>query len=356
MVAALLASLLALPAYAQQEETTETGGSEAAPESSGPPAPPDVAQASLPAALAAQSRLLDLAQAGSRLVAVGEQGLILVSDDGSAWRQVIAPVTAMLTRLRFLDDKQGWAVGWDASILHTGDGGLTWALQHRDPKARALYDVLFLDAQNGIAVGGYGSYYKTSDGGKTWEAQSNPLTGIGQHFNRILRLDDGLLFMAGERGMLARSSDGGATWEMLKSPYAGSYFGALAFEGRRVLIFGMRGNIFVADDIATCPVQDPAAFDAYTAESLTDPAAIAALGWRKLEAPTRESLFGGSRTPDGEALLVGFNGNIVGSDAALTTLSAIRTQAEQTLTDVLIYKERMIAVGKLGVQELRRVK
>lgn len=354
LAAALLLAALLPPALAQQEikdEAPAAGGAAA----DGPPPPADVAHAALPAALATRARLLDLAQAGSRLVALGEQGVIVVSDDGSQWRQVAAPVSVMLTRLHFLDDKQGWAVGYDATILHTADGGLTWTLQHRDPKARALFDVLFIDAQNGIAVGGYGSYYKTADGGKNWEAQNTPLTEIGQHFNRLLRLEDGTLFMAGERGMLARSADGGGTWEMLKSPYVGTFFGVLPMGGKRVLAYGMRGNIYVADDISKCPAQDPAKFDAYAAESLTDAAQIAALGWRKVEAPSRESLFGGTVTSKGGALLVGFNGIVYSGDAELTKLEPIRTQAEQTLVDIQIYKDRMIAVGKLGVQELRRM-
>lgn len=348
--AAALALLCAsaLPVALAQEEVEEAAV---------PAAPPDVPLPALPATLAAKARLLDLAQVGSRLVAVGEQGVIVLSDDGSNWRQVEkVPVSVMLTRLRFLDDKLGWAVGYDASILHTQDGGRSWVLQHRDPKARALFDVLFLDAQNGIAVGGYGSYYSTADGGKNWQLQNFPLTQVGQHFSRLLRLEDGTLFMAGERGMLARSADGGANWQMLQSPYVGSFFGALALGGNRVLAFGMRGNVFVTDDLAACPVQDPAKFDLYSATGPADDAQLAATGWRRVQTPNKESLFGGTTLESGEAMLVGFNGITLISDAAATQLTPVRTQAEQTLIDLTKYKNRLIAVGKLGAQELREIK
>ncbi|HEX4895792.1 MAG TPA: YCF48-related protein [Solimonas sp.] len=317
-----------------------------------PPAPADVAKPALMVTGAAKGRLLDLAQAGSRLVAVGDHGVILTSEDGKAWQQVPSPVSQMLTRLRFLDEKNGWAVGYDATILHTADGGRTWSLQHRDPEARVLFDVLFLDAQNGLAVGGYGSLYRTADGGKTWERQTNPVTEIAQHFNRILALADGTLFVAGERGMLARSKDAGATWELLKSPYSGSYFGALSPDGKRVLAFGMRGNVYLSEDLSACPVQDPASFDSYAIETLSDPAQIAALGWRKLDSPLQESFFGGSVLPDGRVLLVGTNAVAVRSDAGLQTLEIQKLPASETLNDIQPVAQRLLGVGRRGVQDL----
>ena len=63
---------------------------------------------------AEHSMLLDIAAAGERLVAVGERGHILVSEErGESWRQVEVPTTAMLTRVFFFDETLGWAVGHD---------------------------------------------------------------------------------------------------------------------------------------------------------------------------------------------------------------------------------------------------
>ncbi len=335
------------PAAVSAEETTaETPAGEQA-------APPDVPRPALMVTGAAKARLLDLSQAGKRLVAVGQQGVIVVSDDGGAnWKQVPSPASVMLTRVRFLTDKLGWAVGYDGTILHTADAGSSWTLQHSDPEARVLYDVLFLDAQTGIAAGAYGAFYRTTDGGKTWAQQHFPLAEMGQHFNRLLRLDAQTLFAAGERGLLARSVDGGVNWEMLKSPYAGSYFGAIALGGRSVMIYGMRGNVYVAQDVTTAPTQDPTQYDPYTAETLTDPAAIAALGWRRVDSPVKESLFGGTRLPDGSVLLVGINAVALKSDPALGSLKLVKLPAAETLVDVLPYGGKLMAVGRRGVQNL----
>lgn len=315
-------------------------------------APPDVPRPALMVSGAAKARMLDISQAGKRLVAVGQQGVIVVSDDGRNWKQVASPASVMLTRVRFLSDKVGWAVGYDGTILHSADGGLSWVLQHSDPEARPLYDVLFLNAQNGIAVGAYGTWYQTADGGKTWAAQASPLADLGQHFNRLLRLDATTLFIAGERGMVARSTDNGTTWEMIRSPYIGSFFGAIPLGGRKVLAFGMRGNAYVIDDVAAVPVQDPTKFDPYTAETLTDPAAVAALGWRRVDTPVKESLFGGGRMPDGSVLLVGINAVAMKGDPALQSLKLVKLPAEETLVDVMPYGSTLLGVGRRGVQNL----
>src|ERR1044071_614770 len=55
--------------------------------------------------LASSSLLLDLSMAGSRMVAVGERGHVLLSDDqGATWRQAKSvPTRAMLTAVFFID-------------------------------------------------------------------------------------------------------------------------------------------------------------------------------------------------------------------------------------------------------------
>ena len=305
----------------------------------------------LPAVLGAKSRLLSLAQAGDLLVAVGEEGLILRSSDGVTWEQQPSPASEMLTRVRFVDAQHGWITGYAATILATEDGGHRWTLRHFDPKARPLHDILFLDSQHGIAVGGFGSYLTTADGGQTWSAASSPLTELGLHFNTIQRLDDGSLFVAGEKGLTARSTDGGANWTLLKSPYAGSFFGAMPLGGRKILVYGMRGNVFVVDDLAACKPQDKT-WDPETAQTLTDAAQIAKIGWRRVDGALRESVFGALREKSGEILLVGINGAAVETHLSDSKLVSMKVPAEEALTDVRDFKGRLIAVGKRGVQDL----
>lgn len=337
-------ALLSGVALAQQE-IEDAAPAETAVAARGP-------SAAVMAPKAAKNRLLDITMAGTRLVTVGQQGVILTSDDGKAWKQSPSPVSTMLTRVHFTDAKAGWVLGYDATILQTEDGGATWVLKHHNPKGRALYDLLFLDSQNALAIGAYGTMLVTADGGATWTARDDALTGLGMHLNALQRLADGTLFIAGERGLMARSTDAGATWSILDSPYAGSLFGAMPKGDKGALVYGMRGNVYVATDLAACPIVDPATWDPYARETATDAEKIAALGWRKIESPVRESLFGAVPLASGGALLIGVNGTTLELDAEAATITTVKTPAIETLARGVLFGEHVIAVGRRGVEDL----
>src|SRR5512134_1715805 len=76
------------------------------------PVGPALERPALASRHAQRSVLLGAAQAGARLVAVGERGIVLLSDDeGAHWEQVPVPVSVSLTAVRFADERLGWAVG-----------------------------------------------------------------------------------------------------------------------------------------------------------------------------------------------------------------------------------------------------
>lgn len=309
-------------------------------------------RAALTAAKATQSRLLGVTAAGGRLTAVGQQGLILQSTDGKQWQQIASPASSMLNRVRFSDDKRGWIVGYDACILATVDGGQSWQLQHYDAAGRALHDVLFLDAQHGIAVGAYGTVLITRDGGAHWEVQASVLAELSLHLNTVLRLRDGGLLIAGEQGLLARSSDQGLNWQLVKSPYIGSWFGALPLGEKGSLLFGMRGNVFATQDVSSLTAETPASFDGMDRQSLTDPAAIAAAGWRQFENSVPESLFGGTLLTPERAALVGVNGVITQADLVQGSLQPMKRLKDEPLADVAVFENKLIVAGRRGVQNL----
>ncbi len=280
--------------------------------------------------LAAKSMLLDIANTGERLIAVGDRGHILASINGKDWVQVVAPARSPLTGVTFVDAKTGWAVGHDAVILHTADGGRTWALQNFQPELeKPFLDVLFLDAQRGFAVGAYGLFYQTSDGGKTWSDVDSPIREDELHFNSISRLANGDLLIAGEQGTLAISGDQGASWEKLVSPYESSLFGALPVGEKGAVLFGLRGNVYFS--------ADPRSNE-----------------WTPLETNTVASMFGGAQLASGELALVGLNGAIliVGTDGR--TVRQLQTKAGTPLSGVIAAGEdTLIAVGESGPQRVQ---
>ncbi|WDE09777.1 YCF48-related protein [Thalassomonas haliotis] len=226
--------------------------------------------ASKPAPLASQSLLLDIVNAGTeKLVAVGEHGHILTSSDGSNWQQAQVPVQSTLTSVYFVNEQTGWAVGHDASILHSKDGGLSWHIQQYLPeREKPLLDIVFKDENNGLAVGAYGQLYRTQDGGKNWtfefhdeflhpddadyieelkqedeEAYLDEISSILPHFNRIF-IDGRTLYLVGEIGLIAKSNDFGVSWQTFDEIYQGSFFDLTRTQQGNLLVAGLRGNVF----------------------------------------------------------------------------------------------------------------
>ncbi len=248
--------------------------------------------------------LADAARVDNRVVAVGDRGYIVYSDDnGATWQRAATPPDLpLLTAVYFGADKTGWAVGHDATILKSTDQGKTWSLAFSAPKEqKPLMDVLFLDANTGFAVGAYGSFYQTTDAGKTWSARKvlgmpapvakgghseSKLPEDDKHLNAIVKLAEGKLLITGEAGTLLRSDDGGKNWVKLVSPYKGSFYGALRADDGATLIYGMRGKIFRSTD--------------------------AALGkWEPVDNTSLASLIGSTRMPDGALVLTGQAGTVL---------------------------------------------
>ncbi|TQV76585.1 hypothetical protein FLL45_01105 [Aliikangiella marina] len=206
---------------------------------------------------ASERLLMDIKRIiNNRLVAVGERGHILISDDqGETWRQILVPTETLLTKLFFVDDKTGWAIGHDQTILKTENAGEEWRIQYESDNLDqpALFDIWFSDKNNGIAVGAYGLYLKTNDGGDSWEdvyqeSLENEEIGFPHFYSIVQDGAAGRLYIAGELGFLAFSEDNGDTWQMAESPYDGSFFNAMVTPDNALLLMGLRGHLFRSSD------------------------------------------------------------------------------------------------------------
>lgn len=295
---------------------------------------------------AQRSLMLDVAAlSGDRLVAVGERGHVLLSDDeGATWRQAAVPVRSTLTAVAGAGDAVV-AAGHDGVILHSGDRGETWQRvreerfsvdnQMSPSNGSPVLDLLFLDDRRVLAVGAYALMLTSDDAGVNWQHIEVDLTGatgaaaaaaegddegddeiddggegdallfddddlaiddeVDPHLNAIARVGDALL-MAGERGSVFRSRDDGASWQRLQLPYGGSMFGILPLSGQSVLVFGLRGRAFQSDDAGD--------------------------SWRELETGVTTTLFGGDVGADGGIVLVGAEGAVLRRAAGTDTFSA----------------------------------
>ena len=129
----------------------------------------------------------------------------------------------------FSDPENVFVVG-EGYILHSGDGGDSWA-----PLLgvnRPLRDVRFRGPSLGLAVGDGGLILRTTDGGQSWSEVEN---NLAVDLRTVALCDGGMAIAAGFNGVL-RSLDGGATWSLAD---AGDFnFLASAASGNRAWLVG----------------------------------------------------------------------------------------------------------------------
>lgn len=284
--------------------------------------------APLPAASVRQL-LLDVTPAGTRLVAVGERGRIfLSSDQGTTWRMVATPGEATLTAVHFHDERHGWAVGHDAVILRTEDGGASWTLVHQAPaEYRPLLDLWFENENHGFAVGAYGLCLETRDGGRHWQRRT--LLPEDMHLNAIAGGPDGRIYVAGEAGTLLRSDDSGRRWRKLASPYHGSFFGVLRLPDGNPLVFGLRGKAFRSPD--------------------------GGRRWLPVDTHGEAALQGGAVLTDRSVALVGNDGTILVSHDNGRRLAPRHDGLRQAFAAVAASGASLVLVGERGVTLLPRM-
>lgn len=232
--------------------------------------------------LADEVLVLDAAPSESGAVAVGIRGHILLSEEYRSWVQAgSVPTRAALTGVDFVG-KKGWAVGHEAIILHSSDGGDRWVRQYHAPeREQPFLDVLFLDQEQGFAIGAYGLFMKTEDGGASWN-ETRVVDTDDWHLNAITHAPSGALHIAAEQGIIYSSQDGGNTWTATDLPYQGSMFDILVLPDETVLAFGLRGKAFQSVDNGET--------------------------WEAVDTGTQSSLHGGRVLQDGALVIVGNNG------------------------------------------------
>jgi len=207
---------------------------------------------------AASAMMLAAARAGSRLVTVGERGIVMLSDDeGQSFRQAKSvPIAAALTAVTFTDAHHGWAVGHWGAIVATEDGGETWQLQRSDSSVdQPLFSVAFVSETEGWAVGLWSLFLHTSDGGKTWNAVKLPpppgSNKADRNLTQIFSDGKGRLYVTAELGSVLRSTDGGQSWSYGETGYKGTLWAGMVADNGAIIVGGLTGKLFRSTDGGT---------------------------------------------------------------------------------------------------------
>ncbi len=226
-----------------------------------------------------------VARAGNRLVAVGERGRIIVSDDnGGSWRQIETPTSVTLTRVDFATPTDGWAVGNMGIVLHSTDAGLTWKMQfdgiqaanvaladaQADIKQKGTNDTTtanlqsaqsavgagptapFLDvyatsASDVTIVGAFGMAFNSTDAGTTWHSLADLLPNPnGLHIYQIAA-DNNNLAAVGEQGLVLYGPPG-KPLATITTSFQGTFFGEVFAPDHAWIIFGLQGAILRSTD------------------------------------------------------------------------------------------------------------
>jgi len=288
-----------------------------------PPPAAALERTSLQSPKAPRMAILTVARAGKRMLAAGERGIVLYSDDaGRNWTQAQTPTSASLTAMRFANDQQGWAVGHMGIVLHTADGGRTWVKQLdgieaarltldaarksgderairdaerlvQDGADKPFFDICLTDDHTLFIVGAYNLALRSDNGGKTWTGWQKHIANPRALHLYAMRAVGSSLFIAGEQGLLLRSSDGGQNFAAINTPYKGSWFGMVAERNGGLLAYGLRGNVYLTKDLGKT--------------------------WKQSNSATPVSISAGTELVDGRIVLVSQAGEVlVSADKGLT--------------------------------------
>jgi len=299
--------------------------------------------------------LLGAALAGERIVAVGERGLAVVSDDRCrSWRQAQVPVSVTLTAVAFADERRGYATGHGGIVLGTTDGGLNWtrlldgraiatmlqaaALRGGDAAQREAADRMVADGPDKplldlvvsspsevFVVGAYGMALATADDGNTWSVRSGRLDNPkGSHLYAVRRRGP-VVAIAGEQGLLLRSDDGGRSFRKLTVPYQGSFFTLELPSEMNMITAGLRGNVWRSTDAGST--------------------------WQQLSSPSPAAIVASALRQDGNCVFASQAGQLIASAGA--SLEVLKLPALPPLTGVLLLPgEALLALSMEGAHPL----
>ncbi|AOE86760.1 WD40/YVTN/BNR-like repeat-containing protein [Pseudomonas sp. TCU-HL1] len=308
----------------------------------------------------AGSPMLAVTSVGSRLVAVGLRGVILVSDDqGKTWTQAQVPVSVDLVAVTFPSANQGWAVGHGGVVLHSQDGGLTWEKQldglmasklaidfytsnpeHLaeaadllakeqnlavDKETQPFLDVFFTDDLHGYVVGTFNRIFATEDGGQHWKPLMH-LTDNPQewHFYSIAGAGD-QLFISGEQGRVWRHDLQSNRFVSIDTPYNGTLFGIVPAAHDQLFAYGMRGSFFRSSDQG--------------------------MSWERVPLPVNSNVVRVLPYGQDRLLVIAQSGEVLVSSDGARSFKALPQSSQIPLFGAtMVDEKRMALVGPLGVR------
>lgn len=126
-------------------------------------------------------------------------------DGGHHWEVIYTDSGLFYNDLHFINEQEGFAVGYKGSILRTTDGGISWR-QQQTGTSENLLAIDFTHPQIGNVIGTMGTLLTTQDKGNNWKALD---TGNNYLFAGISFLDSNKGFLLVDGNLLLKTTSGG---------------------------------------------------------------------------------------------------------------------------------------------------
>lgn len=185
----------------------------------------------------------------SAAIAVGDDAsLLLTHDGGTTWEprsSEAIPENIKLMDVDIFPDGQAWVVGDRGTILSSDDRGASWKLmrQREDVGLQSLARV----GDRVWVVGEFGTILHSQDNGASWEMQDS---GTESYLSAVNFRDADNGLAVGLDGVILATSDGGATWVPIHTAEHNHYF-AVAWDGSHWFLTGANGLVASSDAAAT---------------------------------------------------------------------------------------------------------
>lgn len=309
----------------------------------------------------ANTPLIAITRQGSRLVAVGRHGVIIISDDdGATWRQAAVPVDLTLTSVFFSSRTDVWAAGHYGVILHSTDAGLTWAkcldgrnvvkdLNEASNQAQASsmaspgtalklrvatafekagpskpFLALGQCGKGVLAAGQQDMAMFSPDQGKTWQSWTSRIDNPNfKNIYDILSSGDKTLLI-GEGGLVLESDFDCSNFKALPGPYTTTLFGGMLLGQQRIILYGLDGGLFSSADRGAT--------------------------WLTVPMPQDSVIGAGAILPSGRFIVGTLNGTLYLGDAAGDSFHQLSVTEPFEIADMIVARTgNIIIVGNGGV-------
>ena len=159
----------------------------------------------------------------STALACGGTSIFRSTDAGLSWSLFTTGIDTGLLELVKVTPSLVFGVSVKGDIWRSGDGGLSWTMVFDGlGDLPASWNIGFADSFNGWVVGQGGLMLHTTDGGLTWAQASN---GFGAQWFQIEMANDATGYIAGHNGYVLLTRDGGLRWDLKKVEVTGQIFG-----------------------------------------------------------------------------------------------------------------------------------